>query len=964
MRLTRREFLQGMGITVSGFGIMSLGYDRLVPFIHQPDDLIPGVSTWYATSCRECPAGCAMVVRNREAHVVKCEGNPKHPVSRGTLCARGQAALHGLYDPDRIKGPLRKNNSGEFDSVKWEDALDAVGKLLAKQPRIAIISDLQTGSLDALMRTWLGAFGSNRLVVYEPINYEKVKHASGGIVPSFNIAESDYLISFAADFLETWISPIEFAHQFAAMREIKNGKRARFVYVGPRVSMTAANADERIIVPLDAVADIAQTIASLNGMATAAPSKPIESVARKYNISVDDTHRIANRAAEAHTLVLPGTDERIAAAAMSINVNRKISMVDYSRPHAVTNIASKIEMVNLIADLDNGKIDILIIHGANPVYALPESARFVEALKKVKTVISLSSYMDETTALADFVLPSNTPLESWGDYQPYPDVANLMQPTMGTLFDTRQTGDILIELARRTEQDSKTIFKAENFYDYLRLRWGAPVSEKDDAAAAQWEAMLRIGGKWPGSESAGTATPSTGYQVGFEQAPTVKAAAVPAKTPVVAETAMLPIKTLDIARPEQKDEIRLWAYPSLYLFDGRGANRRWLQEMPEPIVKGAWDSWAEINPITAKKLGIETNDVIEVSHNGASIRVSAFVWEGIAPDTIGIPMGQGHTHYGRYAEGIGVNVLPLLSVDNPNIKVRKTGEKKRITRWKGDDGQYGREIVKTAALGGMAAHREVTLPLPQGYKFNDFYPGHEHKSPGEKLDDYRWAMVIDENRCIGCHACSVACYAENNIGIVGADGIRRNREMAWLRIDRYIDWKESSAPILFQPMLCQHCDSAPCESVCPVYASYHTEDGLNAQIYNRCVGTRYCSNNCPYKVRRFNWFDYKWPEPLNYQLNPDVTVRGRGVMEKCTLCVQRIRQARIVARREGRRIRDGEIMPACAQTCPTGVFTFGDLKDPESRVSKLIRNDPRAYQVLHELNTKPAVIYLRRVIER
>ncbi|HEX2987507.1 MAG TPA: 4Fe-4S dicluster domain-containing protein, partial [Chloroflexota bacterium] len=403
--------------------------------------------------------------------------------------------------------------------------------------------------------------------------------------------------------------------------------------------------------------------------------------------------------------------------------------------------------------------------------------------------------------------------------------------------------------------------------------------------------------------------------------------------------------------------LRLWAYPELYLYDGRGANRRWLQELPEPVIRGAWSSWAEIHSDTAKRMGVDPDDIIEITRGGSRIQVPVYIWDGVQRDTVAVPIGEGHTAYGRYASGCGVNVWPVLGPGSPEITVKATGDRKRVTRWKGDALQHKRDIVQTMPLGGSPGEREVTMPVPEGYGKLDFYPGHEHHLN-------RWAMAIDVDRCIGCNACAAACYAENSLATVGEMGIYRAREMAWMRVDRYIDWSERSAPIHFLPMLCQHCDAAPCEPVCPVYAAVHSEDGLNEQIYNRCIGTRYCSNNCPWKVRRFNWFDYEWPEPLNYQLNPDVSVRSRGVMEKCTFCVQRIRQARIVAKREGRPIRDGEITPACVQTCPTGVFTFGDLLDRNSRVARMIHGDPRAYQVLHELNTKTAVIYLKRIVER
>ncbi|MCL5103455.1 MAG: 4Fe-4S dicluster domain-containing protein [Armatimonadetes bacterium] len=947
MPLTRRQFLRGIGVGIGGLTITGQSYEHLVPFIQQPDDMAPGVSSWYATSCRECPAGCGMVLRNRESRVVKCEGNPQHPINRGTLCSRGQAALHGLYDPDRIKNPLRRDGSGALKDANWDDALDAVAAALKQGGRLAVISDLQTGSLDTMMRAWVTALGSDRMLIYEPINYESVKAASGGVVPKFNIAGCDYLISFAADFLETWISPVEYAREFTAMRQVRNGIRARFVYVGPRVSMTAANADVRLIVPPGAEVEIASAI--MTGAT--------DNVAHKYNLDPRDISRIASEFASAAVpLALPGGDAGTARAAMTLNTTKGADLIDRTKPHAVTHIASRAEVDSLVRDMEHGGIDTLLIFGANPIYSMPKSARFADALKRVKTVISLSSFIDETTARAHWVLPSNTPLESWGDYLPYPDVANLMQPTMGTLFDTRQTGDILIELARRAGLDPTTVFKADTYYEYLRARWGAPLPPESDpdTSSPHWESLMQVGGRWPGAS--GNATPPTGYETASESG-SVPVTLTPAPAPVTAApSAAGPFAIAPVSAPKPGD-VRLWAYPHIYMYDGRGANRRWLQEMPEPVTNCLWGTWAEMHPSTASKLGVDTDDLVEIDYQGAKVTLPAYVWDGVARDTIAVPIGEGHTEYGRYASGTGVNVLPLLGVENPMVKVAASGGSKWITRIKGSADQHGREIVQTAILGEPVERDKITMPLPSGYGRNDIYPPHDHPL-------HRWAMVVDMDKCIGCHACVTACYAESNLAVVGPEGIYRRREMPWIRIDRYIDWRLSSAPILFQPMLCQHCDAAPCEPVCPVFAAAHSDEGINMQAYNRCVGTRYCSHNCPYKVRRFNWFDYDWPEPMNYQLNPDVTVRSRGVMEKCTFCIQRIRQAEIVAKRDNRPVQDGEITPACAGTCPTGVFTFGDLKDPNSRVSKLIDTDPRAYQALRELNTKPAVIYLKTIVEK
>lgn len=888
-------------MAAGGIGLAAGSYDRLIPYLQQPEDIIPGRATWYATACRECPAGCAMVVRNRDSRVVKCEGNPGSPVNQGKLCARGQAALHGLYDPDRVKGPMRRLDSGKLTDVSWADALSEIGEQFGKRPRIAFISDLQTGALDALMRAWLTSLGSDRLIKYEPIDHAAVRWLYGGVVPTFDIASSDYLVSFGADFLETWISPVEYARQFAEMRRLRNGKRARFVYVGPRVSMTAANADRRVVVPPGGEEDAARGIlAEIKSSAAKAP------------------------------LALPGIGMSSARAAAEINASGGSKLVNVNRPHALSRASGAREMADLIADMAGGKIDVLIVYGANPAYSLPESAGFAEAVRNVPLVVSLSSFLDETAALAHWLLPSNTPLESWGDYSPYPDVTNILQPTMGLLFDTMHTGDILLGLAGAAGVDPLSAFKAASFYEYLRAKWGLPLGpgETAETVAPEWESLVQKGGRF----EAGAAGGGAAYQTGALAVPEAAAA--------------------------KDGEMRLWAYPHIYYYDGRGANRRWLQETPEPMTAGVWGTWAELNPETAARLGVATDDVVEIAAGKASIQAPAYVWAGVARDTVAVPVGEGHTEYGRFASGTGANVLKLANAGGAVVTVRKTGRTRWAARIKGSTDQHGREIVQTASLAEpFRRERDVIMPLPSGHKRNDFYPGHKYKK-------HRWAMAIDLEKCIGCHACVTACYAENNLAVVGREQVWRRREMPWIRIDRYMDWREAAAPVLFQPMLCQHCDAAPCEPVCPVYASSHGEEGLNMQIYNRCVGTRYCSHNCPYKVRRFNWFDFEWPPPLQYQLNPDVSVRCRGVMEKCTFCIQRIREAEINALAESRDVADGEIVPACVQTCPTGVFTFGDLKNEQSRVSQLFREEPRAYQVLAELNTKPAIVYLKRIVDR
>ncbi|MGA6925344.1 MAG: 4Fe-4S dicluster domain-containing protein, partial [Desulfosarcina sp.] len=422
----------------------------------------------------------------------------------------------------------------------------------------------------------------------------------------------------------------------------------------------------------------------------------------------------------------------------------------------------------------------------------------------------------------------------------------------------------------------------------------------------------------------------------------------------------------------------LMAPPSIRYFDGRGANRPWLLETPDTLSQIAWQSPALIHPETMTAAGIKDGDGIVLQTRNGEIEAPAVAYAGLFPGTVVVAAGLGHTNFGRWAGGQGVNPLPLMdpAVDAnagaPSLVARPlilkpTGRSVALAITSGSRVALDRKIalnVPMAQIGHAGDHTEagltmetfpLTLPLPEGYDpARDIYPPHDHEG-------YRWAMVVDMDRCIGCTACVAACYAENNLGIVGEQRIVDGREMAWLQIQRYQD-PADMACMTFLPMLCQHCDNAPCEPVCPVYAPHHSKEGLNNQIYNRCIGTRFCAQNCPYKVRRFNWFDWRWPKPLNMQLNPNVTVRSKGVMEKCSFCIQRIKAAHNTAKNENRAIRDGEVVPACAQTCPTGVFAFGNLMDPASRVSQMVK-DPRAYQVMGYLNTKPAVIYLKKVTQ-
>jgi len=992
----RRTFLKMLGSTGPAAAIAACSPvppEKIIPFLIPPEDVIPGVATWYASVCGECPAGCGTLVRTREGRAVKVEGNPEHPVNRGGLCIRGQSSLQGLYNPDRIAAPQRRRVTDEatgrsvLEPVAWADAqqtlIDRLQTLrdAGRGDRIVIITPALTGTMATLVAAWANAVGGARWIRYEPFAHEPIRRANARVfgradLPHYDFTRADVLISFGADFLETFDSPVGYARDHAGQRRVRNGEKARFVQIEPRLSMTGASADVWHAVRPETeglvAAAMVHTIVD-EGRAQGVPDGVIEQIAALIDgaspdqvagttgLDADTIRELARAFSDTtrgpgRTLAVGGgvgvsgsnaTAAQVAIALLNYVAGNSGATVDFSSASTLSSAATYADMRDLADQMRSGEVELAIVHNVNPVFTMPHAADFGGALAEVPFVASLSSLPDETTAQADLLLPTHTALESWGDSNPRHGVLGLMQPVMQPVFDTQHAGDLLLEVGRALGDDAAAGLPRRGFYRFLRDEW-----ERMQPTPA------------PGPESAEPEAPD--FEAYWADALRRGGTTVPVD-PVTVEVIQELFETDlvgDLAPTAAGPGYTLVAYPSLHFFDGRGANRPWLQEIPEPLLKTTWGTGIEMTPDTAQSIGADEGQLVAVASDHGQVDASVIINPHLADGVVAIAIGQGHTNFGRYATGRGVNPIALLDAEPETASggVRWAGTEVTLTprdltrpipRLQRTFDQEGRGLAQSVSLAALVAG-EVH---PEEQHFS-LHADHDHPV-------HQWGMAIDLDACNGCNACVAACYAENNIPVVGADEMRRGRTLSWLRIERFVEPGEPGTEHAgpdnrFLPMLCQHCDHAPCETVCPVFATYHTDEGLNAQIYNRCVGTRYCSNNCPYKVRRFNWFTPEFDAPLQLQLNPDVTGRSAGVMEKCSFCVQRIQDGKEVARDENRPVRDGDVSPACAQSCPAQAIVFGDLNDPASRVSQL-SDDARGYHVLHDLNTRPAVTYLKKV---
>jgi len=989
----RRDFLKilgATGATTAVVGCSSEKVGKLIPYVTSPDNTVAGVSQFYATTCKECATGCGVLAEVRDGRPIKLEGNPEHPVNRGAICATGMSAMQGLYNPDRYRQPMYREN-GALAPVTWDRAMEVLGQKLGEVKsrggagNAVFLNAHESGSFAGFLDQWLSANGMPAHLSIDsaaPAATIAANRAAYGVAwPAIDFKAASLIVSFSADFLDAWGHRVPQQLDWADARAKLDGAPT-LVYIGARRSLTGLNADQWIPARAGSEMAICNAILGQGSVADAATAADVapETIAALV---------AAVKSAGSGVLALCGmtSPDAVECGRMVADINRTNGSIGTTiRPAAAhagyEGMASYLDLVEATERMAAGTVPVAFVRNANPAHSMPVGAGFAEAFAKVGFKVSFSSYPDETSELCDLILPDNHWLESWGDAMSGADQRSLQQPTLEPVFDTRSTADVLIAAARAD---------------------GTIASRFPQADYRSWLIANFAGG------SSAFATALT--------RPTISG------SPVVARGTRSAV-----SRPANAaagdGNMFVVVYPSATLGDGVGANKPWLQELPDPVTKIAWQSWVEIHPMTAKQMGVKEGEHLTVKTAAGEITAPAYPYMGVRPDTVAVALGQGHTAYGRFAKNVGVNAYQLVanswdSAGNLAIGARatvtRTGDHSPLVTTEGSARQHGRGIAQAMMVAALAGpdeeHGHHDIP---GLASQEFLPG--LKSPvaadaqGEmanplakdkgmynpehptRAEARRWAMTIDLARCTGCSACVTACYSENNIPTVGASyqgralspvtwderpgaNILKGREMAWIRLERYYEGNTNTEnefspdfEARFVPMMCQHCGNAPCEPVCPVYATYHSPDGLNVQVYNRCVGTRYCSNNCPYKVRYYNWFgygepdrrQYAWPEPMHWMLNPDVTVRGKGVMEKCTFCVQRIREGENRARSEERDLKPDEFTTACAQACPSRAIVFGDAADENWSVAKLAY-DRRAYHVFEELNTYTAVVYLKKV---
>lgn len=961
----RREFLKLMGasLALSTASCIRRPVQKIVPYNKQPEEVTFAVPNYYTSTYFDGQESLGVLIKTREGRPIKIESLETDPINQGGTSVRSQAHILSLYDPDRLSGPKKnlfneKRTNKDTIGVSWEDADTAIVAALKKGGVYLLTGNLVSPSTQAIVKDFAEGFKATR-VAWEVLANEDIRKGQRAsykmdIVPFYRFDKAQMIVSIDADFLGTWIAPTVFTKQFSKTRK-DFAKMSRLIAFDSNYSLTGANADIRVrIKPSQQLAiavAIAQELVIGQNKSSYSQNGEVKNWLNSFgkmteglNIEADLIREIAKDLWEnrGQSLIVAGglKTQTETGLALQVVVNFLNSVLEndgktVQHKKTIASEASHSGIFDLLTAMKDKKVKTLVIHGVNPQYALPSKLEFKELIKNVETVIYIGDRMNETAQLAHFVLPENHSLENWGDAEFVSGVYSIQQPAIKPMYDTQSMQLTLMNWCFQAKVGPKRIQEFESYYDYLRNIWKTEIFAKNGKAGSfekSWQELLQTGSI--GDVDSGSTESARSFSIA---------------------------SLVEIKKPVVKTGWELVLYSTSQIGDGMGSasNIGWLHELPDPVSKVVWDNYVSLSLSAAKKLNVKEGRLLEITIGKDKLELPVFIQPGLQDDVIAVGVGFGRTHVGAVGNGIGKNSYELVQSENDQlifsgakVDVKVTGKKYDLVQTQTHHSMEGRQIVVEATLKEYQTKKDHII----------------HKHPiwsmwsGHQYNGHKWGMAIDLNSCTGCSACTVACQSENNITVVGKKYVMQGREMHWLRIDRYYTGDPDNAHAVFQPVMCQHCDNAPCETVCPVLATVHSSEGLNEMVYNRCVGTRYCSNNCPYKVRRFNWFNYakKIEKPMNLALNPDVTVRIRGVMEKCTFCVQRIKEGKNKAKLEDRPIKDGEIKTACQTSCPTNAIVFGDMNDVNSQVSKLFKNE-RSYALLEEWHAAPSVRYQAKI---
>lgn len=934
---SRRDFLKTLGFSLAAASIAASckrPVEKAIPYLVKPEDITPGKANYYASSYYDAGDYCSVVVKVRDGRPIKIEGNELSPISQSGTSARVQASILNLYDGARYKGPENLSKS-----ITWADADLEIPKALkeisdAGGRSVLLTQTVISPSTKKVIQQFLEAYPGTEWIQYDAISASGMLSAnmkSFGLraIPDYRFDKAKVVVSFAADFLGTWLSPVEYTKQYTFARRLDDGQRdmLRHYQIESHMSLTGSNADVRF--PVKPSEEAGMVLALYNAIAAKTGGEQISGVPAIVDVSALAEDLLS---AKGKSIVISGSnDENIQLFVNAINQllgNYGETILWDSA--LLTKQGLDAEMAALNADILAGKVDALLVWGVNPVYDQANGVELEAAIRSLKLSVSFAERKEETARACQYVLPEPNYLESWNDLEPKVGQLSLAQPTISKLFDSRNVQESLLVWA-----DDST-----SYGDFIKSNWESDFYPKQAEYAdfrLFWNYTLQKGVFSSASEQ-------TAEYNGDGLA---------------ASAAKL---------PAAKSGLEVVLYESIALGNGKYANNPWLQELPDPLAKISWDNYASVPVAYAEEKGLENESVVTV--NGLELPV--FIQPGQAKDTIAVALGYGRTYAGKVGDGVGKNLFSYVSAENGSRKYSienasvdvVAGATFPLALSQTHHSMEGRPIVRESNLDEYLAKPNA------GNEFHEESEKH-HVTLYKEIEfkGHHWGMAIDLNSCTGCGNCAISCQAENNVQVIGKEQVRNRRIMHWIRVDRYYSGDPANPTVSHQPVMCQHCDNAPCENVCPVAATPHSSEGLNQMAYNRCVGTKYCINNCPYRVRRFNWFQYVNNDKFDYNanndlgrmvLNPDVTVRSRGVVEKCSMCVQRIQEKKLEAKLAGRMLNDGEIKTACQQSCPGNAIVFGDLNNPESKINKLFK-DQRNYHLLEELHTLPSVGYLTKI---